>query len=106
MNETPGFDCVFTLALPQALEEEALDLLLAHPEWVPGFTVSAAEGFGRHVQLPTVMEQIRGRARRCVVTVLMQQDHVPALVAALKTAFPHPQAAWWTAPLLQFGRLA
>lgn len=73
MNETPGFDCVFTLALPQALEEEALDLLLAHPEWVPGFTVSAAEGFGRHVQLPTVMEQIsQGGIDREARYVLLQ----------------------------------
>ena len=106
MNESPDFDCVFTLALPQALEEEALDLLLAHPQWVSGFTVTLAEGFGGGVQLPSVMEQIRGRARRCLVTVLMQQAHVPLLVQTLKTAFPSAQAAWWTAPLLQFGRLA
>lgn len=100
------YDCVLTLALPQALEEEALDLLLAHPEWVGGFSVTAAEGFGRQVQLPSVMEQIRGRARRCLVTVLMQQAHAEPLLATLKAAFPHPQAAWWITPLLQFGRLA
>jgi len=106
MNDTPDPDCIFTLALPQTLEEEALDLLLAHPEWVPGVTVTAGEGFGRQVQLPSVMEQIRGRARRCVLTVLMRQADVAPLVAALQAAFPHPQAAWWTAPLSGFGRLA
>ena len=100
------YDCVFTLALPQALEEEALDLLLAHPEWVDGFSISLAEGHGRQVQLPSVMEQIRGRARRCLITVLMQHEHTADLLNALQAAFPHPQAAWWITPLTSFGRLA
>ena len=60
------YDCVLTLALPQALEEEALDLLLAHPEWVDGFSVAQVEGLGRLVQLPSVMEQIRGRAAHTI----------------------------------------
>lgn len=106
MDDTPPYDCVLTLALPQALEEEALDLLLAHPQWVAGFSVTAAEGHGRQVQLPSVMEQIRGRARRCLVTVLMRQVDADALLAVLGQAFPHPQAAWWITPLLRFGRFA
>lgn len=105
MDPSP-YDCVLTLALPQTLEEEALDLLLAHPEWVDGFSVVLAEGHGRQVQLPSVMEQIRGRARRCLVTVLMRQADTAALLQALQQAFPHPQAAWWTTPLTGFGRFA
>ena len=46
MDHDP-YDCVLTLALPQALEEEVLDVLLAHPEWVDGFSVVQAEGHGR-----------------------------------------------------------
>lgn len=105
MNESHPFNCVFHLALPNALEEEVLDLLLAHPEWVGGFTVVEAQGFGRHVQLPSVMEQIRGRARRSLVTVLMSEAHVEPLVRTLQAAFPHQQAAWWVTPLVRFGRL-
>lgn len=105
MSAHPAPDCVFHLALPQALEEEALDLLLAHPEWVGGFTVVEAQGFGRQVQLPSVMEQIRGRARRSLVTVLMAQADVEPLVQALQAAFSHPQVAWWVTPLVRFGRL-
>ncbi len=105
MNDSP-YDCVLTLALPQALEEEALDLLLAHPDWVDGFSVVQAEGHGRLVQLPSVMEQIRGRARRCQVTVLMRQVHTADLLQLLQQAFPHSQAAWWITPLTRFGRLA
>lgn len=107
MSDLPEpHDCLLTLALPQALAEEVLDLLLAHPEWVDGFTVAQAEGFGRQVQLPSVMEQIRGRARRCQVSVLMRQVHTAPLLAALRLAFPHPQAAWWITPLTTFGRFA
>ncbi len=106
MDDDIPYDCVLTLALPQALEEEALDLLLAHPQWVHGFSVTAAEGFGGQVQLPSVMEKIRGRARRCLVTVLMRQADADALLAVLGQAFPHPQAAWWITPLLRFGRFA
>ncbi len=106
MDDDSPYDCVLTLALPQALEEEALDLLLAHPEWVDGFSVTQAEGHGRQVQLPSVMEQIRGRARRCIVTVLMRSVDVDPLLQALRQAFPHPQAAWWVAPLNHFGQLA
>ena len=105
MDHDP-YDCVLTLALPQALEEEVLDLLLAHPEGVDGFSVVQTEGHGRQVQLPSVMEQIRGRARRCQVTVLMHQVHTAALLQTLQQAFSHPQAAWWITPLTSFGRFA
>lgn len=105
MEDSP-YDCVLALALPQALEEEALDLLLAHPEWVDGFSVVHAEGHGRLVQLPSVMEQIRGRARRCLITVLMRHADTAPLLHALQAAFPHPQAAWWITPLTSFGRFA
>ena len=52
------------------------------------------------------MEQIRGSARRCLVTVLMRQVDTAARLQALQQAFPHPQAAWWTTPLLGAGRFA
>ena len=94
MDESP-YGCVLTL-----------DLLLAHPEWVDGFSVELAEGHGHQVRLPSVMEQIRGSARRCLVTVLMRQVDTAARLQALQQAFPHPQAAWWTTPLLGSGRFA
>ena len=56
-------DCLLTLAVPQALEEEILDLLWAHPEMVPGFTVLHGQGMGAHVALTSSMEQVQiGRA--------------------------------------------
>ncbi|MBC7213702.1 MAG: DUF3240 family protein [Burkholderiaceae bacterium] len=98
-------DCLLTLALPQALEEELLDALLALPEQVPGFTVLQAQGVGAQVALPSSMEQVTGRARRVLVQVALRQDHVPSLLQALKQHLPSPQIAYWIVPLLAFGRL-
>jgi len=100
------YDVVLTISLPISLEEDLLDHLLEHPEWVSGVTTTPAEGFGRDTQLQTTVEQIRGRARRRVVTVLIEEEHLDSLLASLRTAFHSQQMAYWVTPLLQFGRFA
>lgn len=100
------YDCVLNLALPSGLQEEVLDHLLAHPEWVDGFSLGQQEGFGSGADLVTAMERVRGRARRSVVTVLMQRQHVEPLLQELRAAFPTPDIFWWSTPLHDFGRLA
>ena len=102
----PAYDCVLTLALPADLEEEVLDHLAAHPEWVSGFSVVHAEGVGKGAHLRSTMEQVRGRSRRRLVQLLMQGEHVPALVDSLRVAFRSPEMAWWTAAITGFGRFA
>jgi hypothetical protein len=102
----PAYDCLLTIALPADLEEEVLDHLAAHPEWVDGYTIVQAEGVGRGTKLHSTMEQVRGRARRRLVQVLMQGGHVAPLVESLRESFRTPDVAWWTAPLTGFGRLA
>lgn len=99
-----GFDVVLTISLPNALEEDLLDHLLAHPEWVSGVTTLLAEGYGRDSSLQTTVEQIRGRARRRVVILLIKQEHLEPLLASLRTAFQSQEMAYWVTPLLQFGR--
>jgi hypothetical protein len=98
------FDLVLTLVLPAALEEDVLDHLLAHPEWVTGFTTATAEGFGRNALLQTTAEQIRGRARRRVVTLLVANATLEPLLESLRGAFRSQEMAYWTTPLLGFGR--
>jgi hypothetical protein len=97
-------DCLLTLAVPQALEEEILDALLALPALAPGFTVLRGQGIGGHVELTSAMEQVQGRARRVMVQVAMVQSHVPQLVDALRAVLPSPQIVYWVVPLLVFGR--
>lgn len=100
------YDCVLTLALPVALEDEVLGHLQEHPEWVSGFSVVAAEGFGAGAPLESALEQVRGRARRRLVTLLMQSHNVEALVASLRAEFQTPHMVYWVTPLIGFGRFA
>ncbi len=100
----PEYDCLLTLALPADLEEEVLDHLAAHPEWVTGFSVVAAEGVGSGARLHSTMEQVRGRSRRRLVQLLMRVEHVPALVESLAAAFSSAEMAWWTTAISGFGR--
>lgn len=99
------FDCLLTLALPADLEEELLDHLASHPEWVSGYTLVQAEGVGSGAKLYSTMEQVRGRARRRLIEVLMRSSHVAPLIESLRQSFNTPDVAWWVAPLTGFGRL-
>lgn len=98
------YDCVLTLALPVALEEEVLDHLHAHPEWVSGFSVAHEEGYGSGTGLHTAMEKVRGRARRRLVTLVLAQAHAEPLVMSLREQFQSPEMAYWITPLSAFGR--
>ena len=98
-------DCLLTLAVPAALEEDVLDLLRTLPHMAPGFNLVAAQGMGAHIHLASSMEQVQGRARRVLVQLAIVQTQVEPLIDALRKALPTPQIAYWAAPLLAFGRL-
>ncbi len=98
-------DVLLTLALPLALEEDVLDVLVAHAGQAAGFTVLAAEGLGRHEHLSSAMEQILGRSRRRLVQVAMAQPDVQPLLTALRQAVQNPAIVYWVTPLLAFGHL-
>lgn len=102
-NEQP--DVLLTLALPQTLEEDVLDVLVAHASQAPGFTVMEAQGMGRHEHLGSAMEQILGRSRRRLVQVAMLQQDVVPLLSALRQALQNPAIRYWVTPLLAFGHL-
>lgn len=104
MSDGYEYDCLLTLAVPADLEEEVLDHLSAHPEWVKGFSVLHAEGFGAGARLRTSMEQVRGRSQRRLLELLIRREHVQSLVDSLRGSFNTPEMAWWTAPIDGFGR--
>jgi hypothetical protein len=103
---TDGYDCLLTLALPDALEEEVLDHLATTPEWVSGFSVTRAEGFGAGAKLRSAMEQVRGRSRRHLIQIPMRAEHVAPMVESLRARFNSDEMAWWTVPLAGFGRFS
>jgi len=102
----PVLDCLLTLSCPAEVEEELIDLLREHPEWVSGFTSLAAEGFGSGTKLHSAMEQVRGRSRRRLIQVVLDHSHVQALLEVLKAALPSDEVAYWTVPVNGFGRFA
>ena len=102
----PVHDCLLVLSCPAGVEEELIDVLREHPDWVSGFTSLAAEGFGSGTQLHSAMEQVRGRSHRRLLQVVLDQAHVPLLLEALRTAIPSDEVAWWTVPVTGFGRFA
>ncbi len=97
-------DCLLTLALPATLEEEVLDHLSGHPEWVSGFSVLHAEGLGAGAYLRSSMEQVRGRSSRRLVQMLLRSEHVEPLLTSLRGSFTTPEIAWWTVAVTGFGR--
>lgn len=104
---TPAdLNCLFTLALPLALEEELLDVLRAHADLVPGFSVLQGQGVGVGASLDSAMERVQGRARRIVVQAVVRQADVALLVARLAAVMPSPQVTYWVTPLLLSGSLA
>ena len=102
----PVHDCLLTISCPAEVEEELIDLLREHPEWVSGFTSLAAEGFGSGTKLHSAMEQVRGRSRRRMLLVVLATEHVQPLVDALRSAIPSDEVAWWSMPVTGFGRFA
>ncbi|MCL2590266.1 MAG: DUF3240 family protein [Betaproteobacteria bacterium] len=96
---------MMTLAFPLALEEQIIDFLLDHPQWVSGFSLIHAQGMGRGVGLKSAMEKVKGRERRRLINMLMHNDNVILLVEALREEFHSIYMAYWVTPLLSFGRV-
>jgi hypothetical protein len=99
-------DTLLTIVFPRSLEEELIDHLLEHPEWVRGFTISQVEGKGQVIRLSGIAEEVRGRARRVQVQTVLARDDARALIEHLREALPNPEVAYWMAPVLDFGRFA
>lgn len=91
------------LILPSALEEQVIDHLLRHPEGVGPFLAYRADGHGRPGSIASSGEQVRGRAERVVVEILLDADRAPDLVAHLKAELPNADIAWWITPVLASG---
>lgn len=107
-QDTPSSDmnCLLTLALPLALEEEMLDLLREHHDLVSGFTVVHGQGIGSGVSLTTAMEHVQGRAQRVLVYAVMRDTDVAPLVARLGAVLKSHGVFYWAVPLQASGRLA
>lgn len=93
------------LVLPKALEEQVIDHLLEHPEWVGPFVTHPADGHGAPERIASDAERVRGRAQRVKIEILMAGDHARELVAHLRADMAGADIAWWISPVLESGTL-
>ena len=96
-------DCCLTIVLPQSLEEDFVDHLLEHPEWVGGFVIARVDGSGQSVQLRGLGEMVRGRSRRLQLQIVMPRAHAAALIDSHTQLFGGPGIFWWITPVLDSG---
>lgn len=99
-------DVCLHLILPNAFKEQVLDELLQHPDWVGPFTTHRVEGHGDPDSIASPAEQVRGRAERVSIEILMDTTHVEALLGRLRTDLPSRESIWWLTPVLAFGSFA
>ncbi len=99
-------DVFLTLTLPKALEARVLDRLLQHPLWVGPFTTHRVEGHGDPEGIASAREQVRGRAERVQIQILMDGRHVDKLIGELCADQPSRDILWWLSPVLAAGSFA
>ena len=103
---TKRLDACLTLLLPRGLEARILDRLLLHPAWVGPFTTHRVEGHGDPDSIASAREQVRGRAERVRIEILMDASHAAELLQELRSSLPSPEVDWWLSPVLDAGSLA
>lgn len=103
---TKKLDVSLKLILPRALEARILDHLLQHPQWVGPFLTHQVEGHGAPEAIESASEQVRGRAERVQIEILMDARHVTELLAGLRAELPSADVVWWLSPVTDSGSLA
>jgi Protein of unknown function (DUF3240) len=99
-------NCYLTLVCHAMLEERLVDHLLEHPEWASGFSTSQIQGSSQKENLPSPLEQVRGRSQRVEIRIVMNLDDAHELLDHLKEIENNPEIAYWITPVIEFGRLA
>lgn len=99
-------DCCLIIVFPKSLEENLVDHLLEHPELASGFTTSSVEGHGAGASFHSSAEQVRGRAHRVQMQIVMNREDAATLLAYLKENLPNREVAYWITPVLEFGSFA
>jgi len=98
-------DVLLTLIMPDNVAQHVEDLLLAHPELVPGFTVNAAEGHGAVIPLVEDAELVAGHAPRTVIRTVGPEATKRQVLALIKEKMPNANVFYWLVPIIDMGRL-
>ena len=97
-------DCCLTILCPPMHEERLLDLLLvfAGSEIFTSVPLAAHGVSSGHM---SAAEQVRGRARATQVQVLISTQAKEALLAEIRQEFPGIHFRYWTAPVMEMGKI-
>lgn len=98
--------CKLTLVYPTTAEDAVVELLLASEPPLPGFTSWKADGHGMGFDNASPGEKVRGRVRRCVLTLIATRARTRALLEEIATKLAIPRLLYWLEPVLEVGRLA
>jgi hypothetical protein len=93
------FDC------PPALEDPLVEALLESEPPLPGFLTLHAEGHGADQRFASVREQVRGRAARRVIVLVLPAERVPTLLAELRRHFAGSDVHWIEQSVVDEGSL-
>jgi hypothetical protein len=99
-------DACIKLILPKSLEAQVIDHLLKHPEWVGPFITHQVEGHGDPDSIASVAEQVRGRAERVQIEILLDATHAHDLVNHFREHLPSREIVWWLSPVVESGSFA
>jgi Protein of unknown function (DUF3240) len=95
-----------TLVANREIRDELIDHLAEQPKLVSGFTASAAEGHGPTVPLHSAAEQVKGRADRVLIRIILDDAAAAQVIARMEQAFAGSHLVYWTTPVLSFGVIA
>jgi hypothetical protein len=95
-----------TLVVSREIRDELIEHLAEQSELVPGFTASDAEGHGPTIRLHSVAEQVKGRADRVLVRIILDDAAASKLIAGIEQTFAGSGLAYWTTPVLSSGIIA
>jgi hypothetical protein len=92
-----------TLVAGRELRQELFDYLSEQTDLVPGFTASEASGHGPTVRLHSAVEQVKGRADRVLVRIILGDAAAERLIERLARAFSGTHLVYWMTPVVGFG---
>lgn len=95
-----------TIVLPKVFEEDMVDHLLEHPEWVCCFTTAAVNGHGHQVAYRGSAEEVRGRVALVQAQIVAEQANMLPLLDHLKQSLRSPEITYWITPVAEFASFA
>jgi hypothetical protein len=101
----PSLYCLH-LVFPATLEDAVSAALIEHQPPLPGFTLLHAEGHSSDFSQASPDERVRGRIARCTILMVLSQETIGAVIAALRERVRSEHVVWWTTRVESFGRLA